>query len=92
MSCFYCTGIGVAFFLIVAAVVTCILYRRFRINKRNNNQGNHINNGTHKDMVLNSTRLTNADFKRSSKLSNLEVSQVCPVVRICIHCYQLISS
>ncbi|XP_052121154.1 fat-like cadherin-related tumor suppressor homolog isoform X3 [Frankliniella occidentalis] len=68
-------GITVTLFLIIFSVVGCICYRRFRINRQNNRGGSNINNGTNKDMVLNSTRLTNSDFKRSSKLSNLEVSQ-----------------
>lgn len=70
-------GIGVVVLVIFSLVTGCIVYRKCRMNRRNNNRRNHINNGTNKDnMVLNSTRVTNADFKRSSKLSNLEVSQV----------------
>jgi protocadherin Fat 1/2/3 len=51
------------------------MYRRFRV-KRSRERANNINNETRKDIMLNSARPNDNDFKRGSKLSNLEVSQV----------------
>jgi len=67
--------------IIVAVIILCILvfffvmYRRFRV-KRSREGANPINNETRKDIMLNSARPNDNEFKRGSKLSNLEVSQV----------------
>ena len=69
-------GILVVIIVILLLVFCFILYRKLRT-KRNRQHGNHINNDTRKDMVLNSTCKSNdTEFKRGSKLSNLEISQV----------------
>ncbi|KAJ8866041.1 hypothetical protein PR048_033565, partial [Dryococelus australis] len=68
-------GISVALIIIFLVVLLFILYRRFRV-KRSRGQANHINNDMRKDIVLNSSRPNDNDFKRGSKLSNLEVTQV----------------
>lgn len=67
----------VAVVVIILVLVFCfILFRKLRT-KRSRQHGNHINNDTRKDMVLNSTCKPNdTEFKRGSKLSNLEISQV----------------
>ncbi|XP_046394541.1 fat-like cadherin-related tumor suppressor homolog isoform X2 [Ischnura elegans] len=69
-------GIIVALCVLLFLVIIYILFRRFRV-KHSRERANNINNETRKDMVLNSTR-PEPDFKRSSKLSNLEISQVPP--------------
>jgi protocadherin Fat 1/2/3 len=67
--------------IIVAVIILCILvflfvmYRRFHV-KRSRERANNINNETRKDIMLNSARPNDNEFKRGSKLSNLEVSQV----------------
>ncbi|XP_063239987.1 LOW QUALITY PROTEIN: fat-like cadherin-related tumor suppressor homolog [Bacillus rossius redtenbacheri] len=70
-------GIAVALVLILSAVLLFVLYRRFRA-KRSRGRADHINNDMRKDIVLNSSRPNDNDFKRGSKLSNLEVTQVPP--------------
>lgn len=69
-------GILAVVVVILLLVFCFILYRKFRT-KRNRQHGNQINNDTRKDMVLNSACKPNdTEFKRGSKLSNLEISQV----------------
>nr|CAD7395413.1 unnamed protein product [Timema poppensis] len=65
--------------IICLVVVFFIIYRRFRV-KRSRQRANHINNDMRKDIVLNpvSARPNDNDFKRGSKLSNLEVTQAPP--------------
>ncbi|GLH14886.1 Fat-like cadherin-related tumor suppressor homolog [Gryllus bimaculatus] len=70
-------AIFVAVTIIFLVVFLFIMYRRFRV-KRSRERTNNINNETHKDIVLNSARPNDNEFKRGSKLSNLEVSQVPP--------------
>ncbi|XP_049837416.1 fat-like cadherin-related tumor suppressor homolog isoform X3 [Schistocerca gregaria] len=70
-------GIIVAVAILILLVICFIMYRRFRV-KRSRERANNINNETRKDIVLNSARPNDNDFKRGSKLSNLEVSQVPP--------------
>lgn len=67
----------VAVVVVILLLVFCfILFRKFRT-KRTRQHANHINNDTRKDMVLNSNCKPNdTEFKRGSKLSNLEISQV----------------
>lgn len=60
---------------IIFLVIIYILCRKCQV-KRTLKRSNNINNETRKDIMLNSTRGPDIDFKRSSKLSNLEVSQV----------------
>ncbi|KAK6637236.1 hypothetical protein RUM44_007650 [Polyplax serrata] len=68
-------GILAVVVVILLLVFCFILYRKFRT-KRNRQHGNQINNDTRKDMVLNSACKPNdTEFKRGSKLSNLEISQ-----------------
>lgn len=69
--------------IIVAIVATIILvaifilYRKLRVKRSHRRAALNINNETHKDVVvLNCSRPTTDDFKRASKLSNLEVTQV----------------
>ncbi|XP_059483774.1 fat-like cadherin-related tumor suppressor homolog isoform X2 [Neocloeon triangulifer] len=69
--------IGAVLFLIFVLVLLFICIRRCTI-RRNNKRSSNINNETRKDIVLNSNRSCDVDFKRSSKLSNLEMSQVPP--------------
>lgn len=66
--------IGAVLFLCFL-VLLFVMYRRFRV-KRSRERANNINNETRKDIMLNSARPNDNDFKRGSKLSNLEVSQV----------------
>ncbi|XP_068085238.1 fat-like cadherin-related tumor suppressor homolog [Anabrus simplex] len=70
-------GIFVAVTIIFLVVCLFIMYRRFRV-KRSRERANNINNETRKDIVLNSARPNDNEFKRGSKLSNLEVTQVPP--------------
>ncbi|XP_068083906.1 fat-like cadherin-related tumor suppressor homolog [Anabrus simplex] len=70
-------GIFVAVMIIFLVVCLFIIYRRFRV-KRSRERANNINNETHKDIVLNSARPSDHEFKRGSKLSNLEITQVPP--------------
>ncbi|XP_048512093.1 fat-like cadherin-related tumor suppressor homolog isoform X4 [Athalia rosae] len=67
--------ISIAILLIVSILLSvCLTYRRIRI-KRTRARANNINNETRKQIVLNSARPHEHEFKRSSKLSNLEVIQ-----------------
>ena len=64
-------GVGI----IIILVILFIFYRRYRV-RRSRSGGDQIINETRKDIVLNSARPHESEFKRGSKLSNLEVSQV----------------
>lgn len=75
-------AIAVAVSVIIVLVFAFVVYKKCRM-KRSRNRENMINNETRKDqIVLNSARPHElAEFKRASKLSNLEVNQrepVCP--------------
>lgn len=76
-------GIVIAVAVIIFLVFAYIICRKCRV-KASRRRQDTINNETHKDhIVLNSTRPTEmTEFKRTSKLSNLEVNQrevpVCP--------------
>lgn len=70
-------GVGI----IIILVILFIFYRRYRV-RRSRSGGDQIINETRKDIVLNSTRPHESEFKRGSKLSNLEVSQVSEIVII----------
>lgn len=74
-------GIVVAVIILCLLVFLFVMYRRFRV-KRSRERANNINNETRKDIMLNSTRPNDNEFKRGSKLSNLEVSQVYSTVII----------
>ncbi|XP_031337329.1 fat-like cadherin-related tumor suppressor homolog isoform X2 [Photinus pyralis] len=69
-------GIVIAVAVIVVLVVIFVIYRCCRA-RRSRQRGNMINNDTRKDqVVLNSTRPHEmTEFKRGSKLSNLEINQ-----------------
>ncbi|XP_029031863.2 fat-like cadherin-related tumor suppressor homolog isoform X7 [Osmia bicornis bicornis] len=66
--------IGVAVILNVFLIIIFLAFRRIRM-KRTRARANNINNETRKQIVLNSARPHEHEFKRSSKLSNLEVIQ-----------------
>ncbi|XP_076767085.1 FAT atypical cadherin kugelei isoform X6 [Xylocopa sonorina] len=66
--------IGVAVVLNVFLIILFLAFRRIRL-KRTRARANNINNETRKQIVLNSARPHDHEFKRSSKLSNLEVIQ-----------------
>ncbi|XP_014600494.1 PREDICTED: fat-like cadherin-related tumor suppressor homolog isoform X3 [Polistes canadensis] len=66
--------IGIALVINILFIVACIACRKIRI-KRSRARANNINNETRKQIVLNSARPHEHEFKRSSKLSNLEVIQ-----------------
>lgn len=67
--------IGVALVANLFLIIIFVTYRKIR-NKRTRACANNINNETRKQIVLNSARPNEHEFKRSSKLSNLEVIQV----------------
>lgn len=67
--------IGVALAANIVLIVIFVTCRKIR-GKRTRARANHINNETRKQIVLNSARTNDHEFKRSSKLSNLEVIQV----------------
>lgn len=67
--------IGVAILANVFLVILFVTCRRIR-SKRTRTRANNINNETRKQIVLNSARPNEHEYKRSSKLSNLEVVQV----------------
>ncbi|XP_058804510.1 fat-like cadherin-related tumor suppressor homolog isoform X2 [Phymastichus coffea] len=70
--------IGLAMLVNIFLVIFFITCRRIR-SKRTRTRANNINNETRKQIVLNSARPNEHEFKRSSKLSNLEVVQrECP--------------
>ncbi|XP_011501552.1 PREDICTED: fat-like cadherin-related tumor suppressor homolog [Ceratosolen solmsi marchali] len=70
--------IGVAILANILLVALFVTFRKIR-GKRTRTRANNINNETRKQMVLNSARPNDHEFKRSSKLSNLEVVQrECP--------------
>ncbi|XP_065345647.1 fat-like cadherin-related tumor suppressor homolog isoform X4 [Cloeon dipterum] len=69
--------IGGLLFVIFVLVMLFVCFRRCSV-RRSNKRSSNINNETRKDIVLNSNRSCDVDFKRSSKLSNLEMSQVPP--------------
>ncbi|XP_023289907.1 fat-like cadherin-related tumor suppressor homolog isoform X2 [Orussus abietinus] len=66
--------VGVAVLVNVFLVVVFVAYRRIRT-KRTRARADNINNETRKQIVLNSARTHEHEFKRNSKLSNLEVIQ-----------------
>lgn len=68
-------GISGVLCAIILLVVCFVMYRRFRT-KRTRHGTSHINNDTRKDMLNSACKPVDVDFKRGSKLSNLEVSQV----------------
>lgn len=69
-------GIFVVIIIILLLVLCFVLYRKFRT-KTSPQRSNHIVNVTRKGMILNSSCKSNdSEFKRGSKLSNLEISQV----------------
>lgn len=78
--------IGIAVVLNVFLIVIFLTFRRIRM-KRTRARANNINNETRKQIVLNSARPHEHEFKRSSKLSNLEVIQVYIDVYSCYSCY-----
>ncbi|KAJ8667841.1 hypothetical protein QAD02_009504, partial [Eretmocerus hayati] len=70
--------IGVGIFVNLILITMCVTFRSIR-SKRTRMRANNINNETRKQIVLNSARPNEHEFKRSSKLSNLEVVQrECP--------------
>ncbi|XP_051157574.1 fat-like cadherin-related tumor suppressor homolog [Leptopilina boulardi] len=66
--------IGIALGANIILIIIFVTCRKVR-SKRNRARANHINNETRKQIVLNSARSNEHEFKRSSKLSNLEVIQ-----------------
>ncbi|XP_053598514.1 fat-like cadherin-related tumor suppressor homolog isoform X2 [Microplitis demolitor] len=66
--------IGVSLVAILLIIIIFVTYKKIR-NKRTRACANNINNETRKQIVLNSARPNDHEFKRSSKLSNLEVIQ-----------------
>ena len=78
--------IGIAVVLNVFLIVIFLTFRRIRM-KRTRARANNINNETRKQIVLNSARPHEHEFKRSSKLSNLEVIQVYIDAYSCYSCY-----
>ncbi|XP_076646629.1 FAT atypical cadherin kugelei isoform X7 [Halictus rubicundus] len=66
--------IGVAVVLNLFLIILFVAFRKIRM-KRTRARANNINNETRKQIVLNSARPHEHEFKRSSKLSNLEVIQ-----------------
>ncbi|XP_054014590.1 fat-like cadherin-related tumor suppressor homolog isoform X2 [Hylaeus anthracinus] len=66
--------IGVAVVSNIFLIIVVLAFRRIRM-KRTRARANNINNETRKEIVLNSSRPHEHEFKRSSKLSNLEVIQ-----------------
>ncbi|XP_053978063.1 fat-like cadherin-related tumor suppressor homolog isoform X1 [Hylaeus volcanicus] len=66
--------IGVAVVSNIFLIIVVLAFRRIRM-KRTRARANNINNETRKEIVLNSARPHEHEFKRSSKLSNLEVIQ-----------------
>ncbi|XP_014488108.1 PREDICTED: fat-like cadherin-related tumor suppressor homolog [Dinoponera quadriceps] len=66
--------IGGVLLLNVFVVLIFVAFRQFRL-KRTRARADNINNETRKQIVLNSARPSEHEFKRSSKLSNLEVIQ-----------------
>ncbi|XP_076298680.1 FAT atypical cadherin kugelei isoform X2 [Lasioglossum baleicum] len=66
--------IGVAVVLNLFLIILFVAFRKIRM-KRTRARANNINNETRKPIVLNSARPHEHEFKRSSKLSNLEVIQ-----------------
>ncbi|XP_034945358.1 fat-like cadherin-related tumor suppressor homolog isoform X2 [Chelonus insularis] len=66
--------IGVALLVNLFLIIIFVTYKKIR-NKRTRACTNNINNETRKQIVLNSARSNDHEFKRSSKLSNLEVIQ-----------------
>lgn len=77
-------GIIISIAIIFFLVTIFVIFRKCKIKRSLNRADNTINNETRKDqIVLNSTRPHEmAEFKRGSKLSNLEVNQrevpICP--------------
>lgn len=67
--------IGVAILANIFLVAIFVTFRKIR-SKRTRTRANNINNETRKQIVLNSSRPNDHEYKRSSKLSNLEVVQV----------------
>lgn len=67
--------IGIALVANVFLIIVFVTCRKIRM-KRTRARANNINNETRKQIVLNSARPHEHEFKRSSKLSNLEVIQV----------------
>lgn len=67
--------IGTAIVANIFFVIVYVSCRKVR-SKRTRARANNINNETRKQIVLNSARSHDHEFKRSSKLSNLEVIQV----------------
>lgn len=69
--------VGLVVFVVLLLVLLFACCRRCTV-RRTNKRAAHINNETkRKDgIVLNSNRSPDPDFKRGSKLSNLEVNQV----------------
>ncbi|XP_044007072.1 fat-like cadherin-related tumor suppressor homolog isoform X2 [Aphidius gifuensis] len=70
--------IGIAFIIIliiIIFIIICITCRKFKKKRTRTRANNNINNETSKQAVLNSTRTNDHEFKRTSKLSNLEVIQ-----------------
>ncbi|XP_076376857.1 FAT atypical cadherin kugelei isoform X4 [Megalopta genalis] len=66
--------IGVAVVLNLFLIILFVAFRKIRM-KRTRARANNINNETRKQIVLNSARPHEHEYKRSSKLSNLEVIQ-----------------
>ncbi|XP_044594516.1 fat-like cadherin-related tumor suppressor homolog isoform X4 [Cotesia glomerata] len=66
--------IGISILVIIFIIIIFLTYKKIR-NKRTDACTNNINNETRKQIVLNSARPNDHEFKRSSKLSNLEVIQ-----------------
>jgi len=67
--------VGVVVLAILVLVLVFVCCRKCSV-RRTNKRSSNITNDTHKDIVLNSNRSPDVDFKRSSKLSNLEMNQV----------------
>ena len=67
--------IGVAILANLILLILFVTCRKVR-GKRSRTRANNINNETRKEIVLNSARPNDHEYKRSSKLSNLEVVQV----------------
>lgn len=67
--------IGIAVVVHIILIILFVTCRSVR-SKRTRMGANNINNETRKQIVLNSARPNDGEYKRSSKLSNLEVVQV----------------
>ena len=67
--------LGIALAINTVLLIIFITFRKMRAKRLRTNH-NNINSGASKPMILNSARTKDHEFKRTSKMSNLEVVQV----------------